>query len=44
MENFVKRLRFKWWLFRNRKQLERMEPLFSIIAIMDKEAKIYGDS
>lgn len=44
MENFVKRLRFKWWLIVNRRKLQSMEPLFGIIAIMEKEAKIYGDT
>lgn len=44
MENFVKRLRFKWWLLVNRRKLQAMEPLFGIIAIMEKEAQIYGDT
>lgn len=44
MENFVRRLRFRWWLLVNRRKLEAMEPLFSIIAVMEKEAKIFSDS
>lgn len=42
--NLLRRLRFKWWLFTHREALENMEPLFAIIAVMEKEAQIYGDS